>query len=225
MIKGLLPFLVLLCSVIEGRAQMTNLTFDQVKEIMKTTPQPDSYASAALPSLTLEKAREILKTTRPDRFAKEAAAVIKSPENLNKQKIYDDQWTAILRLAADPKLVDAEDLKLLIPYLSYGGGWGSISLGQPDLDQTKQCIPAFRAILENPAAKEVLSNYCLDPKNQTQDRLTAFLVLRYANLKEFKKITSQINDQFANSSQNVKQYLMAVENNSAYFTGDTPPSK
>jgi hypothetical protein len=173
------------------------------------------------PVPTVEQAREILRTTQPDRMNIAAASVIKSPENLKRQKTFDDQWAAILRLAADPKSGTADDVKVLIPYLGYGtGGAYIVTLREKGLAELKSTYPAFAAILANPAARSTLSSYCLDEKNRVSDRITAFVVLRYVDLAEFKRITPTVNDGFKNNSAALKRVLNDVENHRTEFSGD-----
>jgi hypothetical protein len=129
----------------------------------------------------------------------------------------------MLCLAAAAKSGTADDVNVLIPFLGYGTGGAYVVInitGEKDLSVIKSTYPAFAAIMANPAAKSVLSNYCLNQKNRIPDRINAFLVLRYVDPAEFKRITPTINDSFKGDSADLKKILNGVENYQIPFVGE-----
>jgi len=169
----------------------------------------------------LEQARAVLRETTPNIFGIEAASVIKSDENLKKEKLYYDQWNAIQQLAKDPNSDNADDIILLIPFLGYGlNGAGLIQPSHPpSVEVTKKYFPAFYSILANPRSKLVLSNYCLDPNRSINSRLTAFLVLRYVDSSEFHRIAPLVNNILGMNNPKIIEKLNNIENNNFFFWG------
>lgn len=186
-----------------------------------------SQAQGANSDLTLEQAKECLTTTQPNTSAIWAAQILSTPGAPQTAKIielnntYDRQWAAIDRLASDQEL---DIIKILIPYLGYTHNARCLYFGPPknekeDICETKKDFPVFAIILSMPGSASVLADYCLDPKNPSDYRMTALLVLRYVDINKFKDIVDNFNKKFPINDQLTQIFVTNIENGKQKFWG------
>jgi hypothetical protein len=175
--------------------------------------------------LSITQAEQILESANAIPYAAAQIAGCVDPKKRDALLIaYNQQLEAIavLGTAKDPR-----GAKILIPYLNYADN--AVDLVVPpgprkkeDLDATRKAYPAFSALLSLPSSSFVVEDYCLNTKNPTDYRISAFLVLRYLDSDRFQKVSMRFDKEFKSSNQQVKTYLSAIEDGSARFWGVVP---
>ena len=118
------------------------------------------------------------------------------------------------------KVGDADDIKLLIPFLDYPGegAYNYFGVIPPDLEYIKLHWPAFAAISGIPRSTEALMIYGADKNNPVDYRLTVFLMLKYLSPDTFTQCIDEVREKEAANTQ-LLEYIDLLQKRQYIFRG------